>query len=306
MYSLTNAVFSRVLGKPSYFITMTCNTKWREIQEQLVGVQRAEHRPDIVARVFHLKVKELLLALNDKQVLGRVMAHSYTIEWQKRGRTVASILQFNPKLNEISLSLPQGLPHVHLLAWMVNDDKPHDKERVDQAICAELPSRQTHPILRDLVEQFMIHGPCGKDNPMSPCMAGFGEHRKCTKNFPKPCVSETRLDDENYPVYRRRAVCDNGNFFQKRIGDREVAVGNHYVVPYNPSLLLKFRCHINVESVHCLNSVKYIFKYITKGRQADISSLKLTYLTYFLFNFSPLRARPDCLQASGPRRDLEI
>ena len=34
-------------------------------------------------------LKELPLALNDKQILGRLMAYSYTIEWQKRGRTVA-------------------------------------------------------------------------------------------------------------------------------------------------------------------------------------------------------------------------
>ena len=233
----------RVLGKPSYFITMTCNTKWREIREQLVGAQRAEHRPDVVARVFHLKVKELLHVLTKDQILGRTMAHSYTIEWQKR-----------------------GLPHVHLLLWMVNEDKPHTADVVDKAICAELPSRQSHPILRDLVEQFMLHGPCGKHDPTSPCMAGFGEQRKCSKKFPKDYISRTRLDDEQYPVYRRRDPSEGGLTFQKRIGDTQVDVGNNYVVPYNPSLLLKFRCHLNVESVHCLNTVKYIFKYITKGQ----------------------------------------
>lgn len=37
-----------------------------------------------------------------------------------------------------------------------------------------------------------------------------------------------------------------------------------YVVPYNPALLLKYQCHLNVESVHTLKAVKYIFKYITK------------------------------------------
>ena len=38
-------------GKPDLFITFTCNTKWREIQEALLPGQKPEHRPDIVNKV---------------------------------------------------------------------------------------------------------------------------------------------------------------------------------------------------------------------------------------------------------------
>ncbi len=46
----------RKLGKPDLFITITCNPKWREIQEQLLPGQAALDRPDLVDRVFKLKV----------------------------------------------------------------------------------------------------------------------------------------------------------------------------------------------------------------------------------------------------------
>ena len=42
-------------GKPDLFLTMTCNPHWREIQENLLPGQQVCDRPDLVARVFHLK-----------------------------------------------------------------------------------------------------------------------------------------------------------------------------------------------------------------------------------------------------------
>jgi hypothetical protein len=38
-------------GAPTFFITLTCNTKWREIQERLLDGQDAFDRPDIVMQV---------------------------------------------------------------------------------------------------------------------------------------------------------------------------------------------------------------------------------------------------------------
>ena len=40
------------LGKPDFFITMTCNPKWPEIQEALRFGELPSHRPDLIARVF--------------------------------------------------------------------------------------------------------------------------------------------------------------------------------------------------------------------------------------------------------------
>ena len=48
-------VIVRMKGKPDLLITMTCNPNWREIRDNLLPGQRASDRPDICARVFHLK-----------------------------------------------------------------------------------------------------------------------------------------------------------------------------------------------------------------------------------------------------------
>ncbi|VDP42082.1 unnamed protein product [Heligmosomoides polygyrus] len=46
-------------GKPDIFLTFTCNPNWKEIQNNLEHGQCAADRPDLVARVFNLKVKAL-------------------------------------------------------------------------------------------------------------------------------------------------------------------------------------------------------------------------------------------------------
>ena len=40
---------------------------------------------------------------------------------------------------------------------------------------------------------------------------------------------------------------------------------NRDVVPYNPGLSKKLRCHINLEVVASIKAVKYLYKYIHKG-----------------------------------------
>ena len=46
------------------------------------------------------------------------------------------------------------------------------------------------------------------------------------------------------------------------------------MVPYNPKLLQMFQGHINVEKTDQSNSIKYLFKYITKGNDRVIAALK--------------------------------
>lgn len=40
---------------------------------------------------------------------------------------------------------------------------------------------------------------------------------------------------------------------------------NRWVVPYNPSLLMTYNCHINVGICSSVKAVKYLYKYIYKG-----------------------------------------
>ena len=66
---------------------------------------------------------------------------------------------------------------------------------------------------------------------------------------------------------------DNGRTLEKGVPARNkpVLLNNHYVIPYNPYLSQKFKCHINVEVCVSIAAVKYVYKYIYKGNdRADV------------------------------------
>ena len=71
-------------------------------------------------------------------------------------------------------------------------------------ISAEIPDRNTHPLLYETVSNNMMHGPCGHLNPSSPCMVDGS----CSKRFPKAFNEETIVPNgergSDYPEYRRR------------------------------------------------------------------------------------------------------
>ena len=66
----------RWAGYPDLFITFTCNAKWPEIELFLSRKpgQKIEDRPDVVARVFKIKLDQLLNDLKHGQHFGRVIA----------------------------------------------------------------------------------------------------------------------------------------------------------------------------------------------------------------------------------------
>ena len=72
------------LGKPDLFITFTCNPTWPEIKDNLLIGQTPNDRPDLIAKVFHLKLEALKHDIIHHQRLGRVNGNIYTIELQKR------------------------------------------------------------------------------------------------------------------------------------------------------------------------------------------------------------------------------
>ncbi|CAH1423180.1 unnamed protein product [Lactuca virosa] len=169
--------------------------------------------------------------LKKKRLLGLVKAVVYTVEFQKR-----------------------GLPHAHICLFMHPDYKLPTVEHIDRVISAEIPNKDDDPELYSLVSEFMMHGPCGSDNPKCPCMS----ENKCSKNFPKPFLENTSVDSNGYPMYRRR---NDGSFIEKS----GVKLDNRSVVPYHKTLLKRYQAHINVEWCNQAASIKYLFKYINKG-----------------------------------------
>lgn len=216
------AIFGK-FGPMDAFKTFTANPKWHEITAELRPGETASDRPELVAKVFKLKLKELIKDFTVDMVLGFTLAWVYTIEFQKR-----------------------GLPHAHIIVVFHDEDKFTTPEKIDAIICAELPDPTESPRLYEIVTRCMMHGPCGAANPNAPCM----EDGKCTKEYPKAFAERTIQN--GYPSYRRRA----GSHI--RVGQN--ILDNRSVVPYNKYLTLKYNCHINVEACTSLRAVKYIYK----------------------------------------------
>lgn len=242
----------RKYGKPDLFITMTCNPKWPEIQQNLMPGQTAHDRPDIVARLFKLKKDQMMRDLINGQILGKVDAFLWTVEFQKR-----------------------GLPHCHILLIMADHSQLITPEFVDNVISAEIPPspaessneemRKARQSLEDIVLQNMVHGPCGAANPNSPCM----ENGKCSKGFPKEFVKETFVDPErNYATYKRRSPSDGG----RTVLHNGKEINNSWIVPYNAFLSQRYNCHINVECCCSSKACKYICKYINKGNDRAMTA----------------------------------
>ena len=114
----------------------------------------------------------------------------------------------------------------------------------------------------------MTHGPCGKFNPNNVCMVDG----KCSKNFPKEFIKETVVDSNSYyATYRRRGPNDGGRVLTTEDGK---VIDNSFIVPYNPLLLLRYECHINVELCCSPKAAKYLFKYVTKGSDRAMVNTK--------------------------------
>ena len=218
-------------GKPDLFLTMTCNPNWPEIKEELGDIDEAQNRPDLVSRIFKAKLEELKADLFKKEVFGPVAAYVYVIEFQKR-----------------------GLPHAHLLIILKAGTKLISPQSFDKVVSAEIPDPEKRPNLYSLVAKHMMHGPCGPFNPKNACM----NNGKCKSHYPKPFRSETENSEDCYPKYRRRK---DGRMIRARGHDLD----NRWVVPYNPFLLSKFDCHLNVEICSTIKAVKYLYKYVYKG-----------------------------------------
>ena len=148
-----------------------------------------------------------------------------------------------------------------MLVTLKQNYKITSSEIVDRYISAEIPNPNENKILHDIVMRNMIHGPCGDW-----CMVDG----KCSKHYPKSYQTETTMDADGYPYYRRR---DTDETFERPGG---YVVDNWHVVPYSPRLLCILNSHINVEVVSSIKSVKYLYKYIYQGHDAATVTIEET------------------------------
>lgn len=231
-------------GGPHLFVTVTCNPNWIEIQNELVEGGNAFERPELLVRVFKIKLDRIINDIMSGKVFGKAIFHVHVIEFQKR-----------------------MLPHAHIAIGLAENEPLSEfrPDKINEYIYAEIPDRTKNPKLFEVITRHNLHYPC--DQVRANCL---DNSNICSKHFPKAIREETYRDDDGWVQYRRRS----GVTFKKKYRGRWVTYTNQHVVPYNPYLSMKYDCHINVEYVNSIHPIKYLFTYFYKGPPMASASLK--------------------------------
>ena len=222
-------------GRPTLFITLTCNPYWKEIKCMLFEGETAYDRPDITCKVFHKKLENLLYNLRNGKYFGqkhKIVYEIRVIEYQQR-----------------------GLPHCHLVVMLSDipdwrDEKEQLSMWIDENINANFPvivetSSDRLKRINDLISSHMVHK-CYKGE--TGCLDE--KTGQCTRGFTSNIIqSTTTLDERGYPHYKRNTEKDLN------------------VVSHNVNMLLDWDGHINVEYSGSTYCVIYLYKYLFKGRK---------------------------------------
>ncbi len=147
--------------------------------------------------------------------------------------------------------------------------------------------------LPEFVVGHLSHNPCG------PKIAGGTKRKcwiggKCKAKMPRDLIQTTDAEVDGYALYRRRLNLQNDNDdtkmptlkkfvrrenkdgSEKKKGGRgkPEVFDSRWIPGYNPALLMKYRCHINVEFCGSIKAINYLYKYIYKGTDCGYMRLK--------------------------------
>jgi Helitron helicase-like domain at N-terminus len=261
-------------GAPSFFTTLTCNPKWREIQERLHIGQTAYDRPDIVVRVFREKLRRFIHNLklgcyhgnkvvdgkfvNGKK--GQMVYIMHVIEYQHRGLPHAHIVYrlIDAPDKVLKDDSPEVVTekqnnHIKYIDGYIDDDNVEHLPEIVAYRPGKIkgnnltPDQEAQNIYDDLIGETQIHT----------CAVGVNACKQketdfCKRRFDRFSVSEsTTFNKDGYPEYRRPNVCDLK------------------VVGHNRCMLLDWRGHVNVEFATSVKSCLYLYSYLYKGCKKD-------------------------------------
>jgi hypothetical protein len=153
-----------------------------------------------VVQVFHAKLQSLIGDIK-WGILRELAAYLYTIEFQKR-----------------------GLSHAHIVVFLKSDAKLHTPDDIDSLMSSEFPVHNND--LLQLIIKFMVHTPCGDQNPGTPYMV----NGSCSKSFPKPFRAETTVTEDSYAHTRHY---DTGQVLEVQ-GNQ---INNQWMVCHSPYLI---------------------------------------------------------------------
>ena len=235
-------------GRPSLFITLTCNPNWTEIVEQLLPGQTAYDRGDIVCQVFYRKVEAILANIR----CGKYFKIMNSIDNYHKIKFEVRVIEYQRR----------GLPHVHLVFKFEETDMPlySDKVNLSKWIDHHISAVYPKTILdeepfesNDIYEEDLEYAQIVKSHMIHKCFAEcnggcLNDKNVCSKGFDKNIItSKTLFDAKGFPQYKRPTI--------KSI----------YVVPHNKELLKDWNGHANVEFAGSAYTVIYLYKYLFKG-----------------------------------------
>ena len=229
------AMTSEFKRNPDFFITLTTNDNWPEIQccvqygpdhkcdqcphAEDIGQSAVNHATECsIAFNQRFQLWKDKVLFNDKGEFGKVEHYFIRREYQKRGAV-----------------------HMHMAIWCKEGTVPEDTVR------AEMPrggsDKTLEQTLRELVNKFQYH------NCIDAHCLWSGQRRvpKCKYGFPAPLVNEPRPDDSKL------------RYLYKRRTEEDVRI-----VPYAMQTLLIMRAHVNVQKVSDEGFLLYLAKYMTK------------------------------------------
>ncbi|XP_019153878.1 PREDICTED: disease resistance protein RPM1-like [Ipomoea nil] len=131
------------IGYPYIFITFTSNPKWHETERYVAhrGL-KAEDRPDIICRVFKMKLDVMIEDIKTDKLFGKIFG---------------------------------GLAHAHILLFAKIMNRANSANEIDALISAEIPYPDFDVEYHDAVSEFMLHGPCRELQKNSPCTVDVGK-----------------------------------------------------------------------------------------------------------------------------------
>ena len=235
-------------GRPSLFITLTCNPNWPEIIEQLVPGQTAFDRGDIVCQVFHRKLEAILVNIR----LGKYFRIINSINDYHKIKFEVRVIEYQRR----------GLPHAHIVLKFEEAEMPHYNDKpnlgrwIDFHISAVYPRTtldQERLEPNETYEEDLEYAEIVKNHMIHKCFPEcnggcLNEKNVCSKGFDKNIITnKTLFDEKGFPQYKRPTV--------KSI----------YVVPHNKQLLKDWNGHANVEFAGSAYTVIYLYKYLFKG-----------------------------------------
>jgi hypothetical protein len=60
----------KVFGPPDFFFTFTCNLKWLEIMHSFYKPEQRPYKYDVIVRVYHMKLEELINDIKSGKMFG--------------------------------------------------------------------------------------------------------------------------------------------------------------------------------------------------------------------------------------------